>query len=411
MNASQGLSALKQPAFRYYAGANALSLLGSRMQRFTMAWIAWEITHSGMWIGLISFSEFIAIVFVLPIAGGLVDRFGAVAVIFVAQVIAIFQVGTAWAFFATGTLNGVNLCLLTLALGISNALFLPADMMVVGRLVDRIDYVSAISLNSTLSNTIVFAGPLLTAIIVPECGISFVFFANAASFVVYLLIVGSILGFGFSSATERKLDEPRAFWASIFDGANFVRFNFLVARSILCCLVVSIGARAMAQLMPALAGQAIANGPTALAWCAASLGLGASLGAMWVGQSVQEDSLYGHLRFFVVITAGALFALVLVHSLWTAIPLLILLGFTLGVNSSATQALIQLHVPNGIRGKVLSLFSMAMRAGPALGALVWGVALSAVGLRAMLYLAAIFCLLCWLAVKRRTMSNLRQAEN
>jgi MFS family permease len=401
MKAAQGFSALRQPAFRYYAAANALSLLGSRMQRFTMGWIAWEITQSGMWLGLIAFSEFIAIVLVLPVAGGLVDRFGAVPVILVAQAVAIVQVGTAALLFVTGNLNGANLCLLTLALGISNALFVPADMMVVGKVVSRAEYVSAISLNSTMSNTIVFVGPLLTAVLVPTFGISFVFFTNAASFIAYLVVVGYVLGFKFSPPANGNRENPKAFWKTLFDGAEFVRSDVWIAYGILLCLVVSIGARALAQLMPAFAGQAIESGPTALAWCTASLGLGASLGALWVGHSAQQNSLFGHLRFFVAVTAATLFVLTFVHSLWAAIPLLMLLGFTLGVNSSATQSLIQLHVPENIRGKVLALFSMAMRAGPALGALVWGAALSVFGLQMMLYLSAAFCLICWLAVKRR----------
>src|SRR5213078_2369401 len=67
--------------YRIYAGGNAVSLIGVRMQRVAVGWLAWTLTHSGTWLGIISMAEFFPVVFLSPLAGVLADRRNQVSVI------------------------------------------------------------------------------------------------------------------------------------------------------------------------------------------------------------------------------------------------------------------------------------------------------------------------------------------
>jgi predicted MFS family arabinose efflux permease len=64
-----------------------------------------------------------------------------------------------------------------------------------------------------------------------------------------------------------------------------------------------------------------------------------------------------------------------------ALPCVAVIGFCLVVCGVSTQTLLQLAVDGAMRGRVLSLYGLIFRGGPALGALAMGVASEGVGLR------------------------------
>jgi hypothetical protein len=72
--------------YRIYAGGNAISLVGIWMQRVAVGWLAWTLTHSGTWLGVMSMAEFFPVVFLSPLAGALADRRDRVGIIRVTQI-------------------------------------------------------------------------------------------------------------------------------------------------------------------------------------------------------------------------------------------------------------------------------------------------------------------------------------
>jgi hypothetical protein len=78
--------ALAHRNYRIYAGGNAVSLVGIWMQRVAVGWLAWTLTHSGTWLGVMSMAEFFPVVFLSPLAGALADRRDRVGIIRVTQI-------------------------------------------------------------------------------------------------------------------------------------------------------------------------------------------------------------------------------------------------------------------------------------------------------------------------------------
>src|SRR4051794_34307180 len=54
-----------------YAAGNAVSLIGTWMQRISIGWLTWQLTHSGLWLGIVAFADFVPVLLVGPIAGAL----------------------------------------------------------------------------------------------------------------------------------------------------------------------------------------------------------------------------------------------------------------------------------------------------------------------------------------------------
>ena len=70
-----------------------------------------------------------------------------------------------------------------------------------------------------------------------------------------------------------------------------------------------------------------------------------------------------------------------VDRLWAALPLIAVVGFCMSSSGIASQTLVQLSVRSGFQGRVLSLYGLIFRAGPAVGALVMGAASEILGFR------------------------------
>ena len=66
--------ALGHPSYRNYAIGNSVSVVGTWIQRIAAGWLAWELTHSGAWIGALAFMELFPSTVFGPIGGALVDR-------------------------------------------------------------------------------------------------------------------------------------------------------------------------------------------------------------------------------------------------------------------------------------------------------------------------------------------------
>src|SRR5882757_2639814 len=83
--------ALHNRNYRIYATGNFISLCGTWLQRIAVGWLAWQLTHSGTWLGLVSFADLFPTVILSPIAGTLADRRDRLAVVKVTQCLAMVQ--------------------------------------------------------------------------------------------------------------------------------------------------------------------------------------------------------------------------------------------------------------------------------------------------------------------------------
>ena len=67
-------SALANPNYRNYAIGSFASHLGTWVQRVAVGWLAWQLTHSGFWLGIVAFADLAPTVFLAPICGVVADR-------------------------------------------------------------------------------------------------------------------------------------------------------------------------------------------------------------------------------------------------------------------------------------------------------------------------------------------------
>ena len=71
--------------YRVYISGNGISLIGWWLQRVAVGWLAWTLTHSGTWLGLVSLADFLPVLVLSPFAGALADRRDRVGIIRISQ--------------------------------------------------------------------------------------------------------------------------------------------------------------------------------------------------------------------------------------------------------------------------------------------------------------------------------------
>ena len=170
-----------------YAAGNAVSLIGTWMQRISIGWLTWELTHSGLWLGIVAFSDFFPVLIIGPIAGAAADRWDRLTVVKTSQVISLVQATVLFALTAAGHMNIWLLVGLTAFQGIVVAFDQPARLAIVPSLVSEADLGSAVAINCVIFDLARFIGPMFAGLVIVWYGVAASFAANALSYVPFLV--------------------------------------------------------------------------------------------------------------------------------------------------------------------------------------------------------------------------------
>jgi len=186
--------ALSHRNYRVYISGNGISLIGSWLQRVSVGWLAWTLTHSGAWLGLVSLAEFLPVLFLSPLAGVLADRRDRVGIIRVTQLYgcltAILLALLVWVDLITIHI----LFSLVLLLGINNGIAQPARLALIPTLVNRAALPSALAINSIVFNLARFIGPAIAGVLIARIGIAAAFAANAVGYIAFQISLANLRG-------------------------------------------------------------------------------------------------------------------------------------------------------------------------------------------------------------------------
>ena len=388
-------AALGQSNYRAFVAGNAVSLIGTWLQRVAVGWLAWELTKSGTWLGLVAFADLFPTVVLSPLAGALADRFERLRIVVLTQIIAMIQAVALAVLVYADAITIERLFALTVALGIANAINQPARLALIPSLVEREHLSSAVAINSIVFNSARFLGPAAAGFAIAHGGIAFAFFANAASFVVFLVALGFVrLGPAELNATRRTI------LGDTVDGYAYAARHAGIGPMLLLLAATSLSSRAFVELLPGFADAVFARGAQGLAWLTAATGLGAMAGGLWMAQRASIKGLTGLIVANVLVMAAALLGFVATRNFGIALACLFVAGFSLVVNGIGAQTLVQHAAAPNMRGRVMATFGMIFRGGPAVGALIMGVLSSQVGLPLAVGGGALFCALSWIWARR-----------
>jgi MFS family permease len=359
--------ALRHRNFQLFFGGQLISLIGTWMQSLAQSWLVYRLTGSTVLLGLVGFCGQIPVFLFAPLGGLLADAGHRHRIIIATQTASMLLAGALAAITLLGHVAVSHVFVLAAALGVVNAFDIPARQAFIMDMVGRDDLVNAIALNSSMFNGARIVGPALAGVLVSAIGEGWCFFANAVS---YVAVIAGLLLMDVPPRDARAA--RRSGLADIADGFRFVVRTRPVGALLLLLGLVSLMGMPYSVLMPVFADQILHGGARALGLLMGASGLGALGGALMLAT---RQGLRGLGRW--VALASAAFGLGLMlfslsRSFWLSAALLVPVGFSMMVQMAASNTLIQSMVPDQLRGRVMSIYSMMFMGMAPFGAVMAG---------------------------------------
>jgi predicted MFS family arabinose efflux permease len=393
--------------YRVYVSGNAVGLIGTWLQRVSVGWLAWTLTHSGAWLGIMSMAEFFPVVFLSPLAGVLADRRNQVSVIRTTQVIGGLQASVLAVLVYSGAITIEWLFALTLLLGITNSFAQPSRMALISNLVDRAALPSALAINSIVFNSARFIGPAIAGLVIAQASVGAAFALNAATYIIFFTAMTRLHPVAaLSGGAGRNVLRASA------EAYSYVSRHPGIAPMLLLFTVTTIATRGYIELFPGFADDVFQRGAAGLSVLVSTVGLGAICGGAWMllrpGLNGLTSVVLGH----TLVISLAILGFTATDQFYVALPFVFVAGTAMVITGVGAQTLIQASVEPQMRGRVMALYGMIFRAGPALGAVLMGSLSERFGLRLPLAVGAVIsvvvCALTW--ARQRRIAPLLESE-
>jgi MFS family permease len=365
---------LKHRNFRLFMGGQIISLVGTWMQTIAEAWLIYRLTGSSALLGLLGFVSQIPIFLLSPIGGLAADRWPRRRVIITTQVASMLLAFTLATLTLTGRIRVWEIIGLATLLGVVNAFDVPARQSFLIEMAGREDLLNAIALNSSMFNGARVAGPAVAGLLVAWIGEGWCFLLNGVSY--FAVLAGLYM---MRIEKSRAAHDGSSPIEKLREGFRFVRHAAPIRTLLLLLGVVSFMALPFSVLVPIFADRILHGGVSAYGNLMGAVGLGAMFGALALAMR-QELRGLGNIVSYSSIGLGVSLTL-FGASRWYFVSLaaLALAGFTMMMQFTSTNTLIQAMVPDQLRGRVMSLYSMMFLGMSPLGSLLAGAIADRVG--------------------------------
>jgi MFS family permease len=394
------LRALKHRNFQLFFSGQLISLIGTWMQNVAQAWLVYRLTGSSLLLGSVGFASQFPVFLASPLGGIIADRHNRHRVVIATQTASMILAFILAGLTLMHLITIPEIFVLAALLGIVNAFDIPGRQAFLVEMVGREDLMNAIALNSSMFNGARIIGPAIAGILVAKIGEGWCFFANAVS---YIAVIIGLLMMRVPPRTHRPHGSPIA---HIIEGFRWVRDTAPIRALLLLLGLVSLVAMPYTVLMPIFADRILRGGGEQLALLIGSshpgavrlgilmgaTGVGALLGALTLAT---RTGVQGLGRWITLSCAGfaiSLMAFALSRNFWLSTALLVPVGFCMMLQMSASNTLIQAMVPDELRGRVLSVYSMMFMGMAPFGALFGGAIADKMGAPLALIMGSVACL-------------------
>ncbi|MDA8279950.1 MAG: MFS transporter [Actinomycetota bacterium] len=350
--AGRTFSSLRVRNYRYYFAGQSLSLVGTWMQGIAQSWLVFTATHSGAAVGLLVAAQTLPILLLGPVGGTIADRFGKYKILLWTQSLAGVQAAVLAALDLSGHLQLWELFVMAGSLGMINAVDNPTRQTFIGEMVGRAQLSNAVTLNSVMVNVARAIGPAAAGLLIAGVGSGWCFAINAASFGFVVLALKAI-------RRDELAPAPRLARApgQLREGFRYVARTPILRNSLIMMAVVGCLTYEFQTSLPLMAGVTFAGSAVTYGFFTAFMGVGAVVGGL-VAASRRSRGPMRLVNTSIVFGAVVLLAALAPTPLTEELALL-LVGAGSVTFLSLANATLQLESEPAMRGRVMSLWSVA----------------------------------------------------
>jgi len=358
--------ALRHRNFALFLAGQGLSLCGTWMQSLAQSWLVYRLTGSPLLLGLVGFASQ-APVLAFGLFGGVVaDRWPRHRLLIATQTLSLIQAVALAGFTLSGQITVPWILGLAALLGLINAVDMPVRQSFIAELVPRADLPSAIGLNSSVFNAARIIGPSVAGVLVATVGEGICFLLNAISF---LAVIGCLVAMRVPPRPRPIQENAMVFLA---EGLRYALRTPHVRAVLALIAVLSLTAMPYTVLLPVFAGEILHSGANGLGMLMAASGVGALAGALRIAQRKTIRGLGTVIARAGIVFGAGLLALATTQVLWLSILVLVAVGYGMITGMAGCNTLLQSLVPDQLRGRVMSLYTMFFLGTAPIGSLLAG---------------------------------------
>lgn len=361
------LRAFRHRNFRLFFGGQLISMTGVWMQLVAQSWLVYRLTDSPTLLGLVGFTSQFPVFLLAPLGGMVADRYSPHRILVTMQAVGMVLAFLLAGLTLAGTVQVWHVFVLAALFGVISAFDIPARQVFIAEIVSRDDLMNAIALNSAMFNGARTVGPAVAGVLVATVGEGWCFLANA---VCYIAVIAGFLLMKVRPPVAR----PRlgSALANVIEGFRFTGKTAPIRDLLLLLGLVSLMGMPHTVLMPIFADKILHAGPRGLGLLMGSSGIGALIGALALAARLGVRGLGSWVGYSCAGFGVSLILFSLSRSFWLSALLLLPVGFSMIVEMAASNTLIQVMVPDQLRGRVMAVYSMMIMGMAPVGALLAG---------------------------------------
>ena len=369
VRAGTAMAALRHHTFRRVFTGAFLSNVGSWMQNVVLGALAYDLTGSPTFVGVLLFAQLGPLLLFSLVGGLLADVFDRRRLL---MVVAVIQgvLSVLLALVARGDdPSRTALVVIVFGIGVGQSIFGPTYSALLPSLVGREDLAGAISLNSAQLNGSRVIGPAIGGLLDARFGASAVFSVNAAS---YLLVIWSL-------ATVR-LPPPVVDTSGLqgmrrlVSGVHVAKRDPVVGRSLVIIVLFSLLALPFIGQLPTLADRNLGIDSRSVQYglLYTCFGAGALLGALSIGTVLAARRMESVVRGGLLAFAASLAVFALLRDPGPAYPVVLLVGLGYFAVITSLSTVLQQRLDEQTRGRVMALWIMGFGGTVPIGNLIAG---------------------------------------
>jgi len=378
--------------YRLFFAGQGISLIGTWIQRTTMGWFVYRLTESPFLLGLISFLSMIPSIFISPFAGTWADRWNRHKIIIGTQIAFFIQSSLLALFVVTGVIDSSRiwvLMLLSVAQGMIEGVDAPIRQSFVIDLVKVRSMVpNAIAMNSAMFNGARLIGPALGGFLIQVFGEGLCFSINAVSYIAVILML-----FMMRIQYEPMVQDKESTLKKILEGWRYAWHQFPIRVLVMNLAVYTMFGMSYATILPVFVREVLKGQSSTMGLMLSTAGIGALLGSFFLASRTTIRGIASRMLFIGAGVSATLIVFSFSKSIYINMPLMVIIGFGMMMQMASTNTLIQSVVDDKMRGRVLSIYTMAFTAVTPFGSLLVGSLSSTWGVQPALAICALICLI------------------
>ncbi len=390
---AKAASAFWHRNYRLFFVGQAVSLIGTWVQQVAQGWLVLTLTGDPFWLGVVATAQFLPVMVLGLFAGVLADVLPKRQTLLAVQVVMMLLAVVLTILTVTGVVEVWMIIILALLLGCANAVDMPVRQAFAIEMVGPRDVGNAVAINSAMFNGARVIGPAVAGLTIGAFGMATAFAINALSFLAVILCLWVM--------RDEELHRPRriprptsvgAVMENLAEGLRFVRHTPIVLMAVATVGLTATFGMNFQVVIPPLAQDALGSDAAGYGFLMTASGLGALVAAIALVLAGKPRAIRIPLGAIVLGIASVLLALS------TSYPLSLLLMIPVGaggiVMAATANATIQLAVPDGLRGRVMSVYTTVFSASMPIGGLLMGVIASSIGILEAVAIGGVLSLAC-----------------